>query len=414
MNAPIQITHAWNNQFWPTGGTEKAFLLLEMKGNAGIQSERAPMNVSLVMDRSGSMSGAPLEYSKKACQFVVEQMSQMDQLSIVAFDNEVDTVFAPQPVTHKELLKQKINSIRTGGSTNLSGGLLQGIQYVMQGKADGSVNRVLLLSDGHSNAGITDPAKLQSIAKEFHSMGVGVTTMGVGDGFDEELMEGIANQGGGNFYFIEHPEDIPGIFSKELEGLSSIVAQNVQLAIQPSGATQITNIFGYNAHDVKDGLKLSLGDVYEQEVKSILIEFTLFPHTAGTHKIVDLQWDFVDVTEGAKMISLQHMVESHFTNDLNLIAHSPNPLVEKQVKITESAIVIEHAITAFDRGDEETGIMLLQQQADEMLVAAVKSEDAELREEAQLLYSQLENFTFSSKTRKTLHEQKYRQMKRKK
>ena len=77
-------------------------------------------------------------------------------------------------------------------------------------------------------------------------------------------------------------------------------------------------------------------------------------------------------------------------------------------------MVIEEAIRAFDQGDEEKGKMMLQQQADQMLVMAVQSDDAELREESQILYNQLENFTYTSQTRKTLHEQKYRQMKRKK
>ncbi|WP_036633315.1 vWA domain-containing protein, partial [Paenibacillus alginolyticus] len=197
MSSTIQLTHAWNNEYWPMEGVKKAFLLLEIKGTTGSRSDRAPMNISLVMDRSGSMSGAPLAYSKKACQFVTNQMSQEDQLSLVTFDDEVLTVFVPQNVTHKDVMKQKIETIQAGGCTNLSGGMLQGIQYVVQGKSDGSVNRVLLLSDGHANEGIKDRTKLQSIAKEFHNLGIGITTMGVGDGFDEDLMEGIADHGGG-------------------------------------------------------------------------------------------------------------------------------------------------------------------------------------------------------------------------
>lgn len=262
MSSPIQTTHAWNKGYWPTGGVEKAYLLLELKGIAGISVERAPMNVSLILDRSGSMAGAPLAYSKKACQFVTDQMSQGDQLSLVAFDDEVRTVFAPQDVTHKDVMKQKIETIQSGGCTNLSGGLLQGIQYVVQGKKDGSVNRVILLSDGHANEGITDRAKLKSIAKKFHSLGIGITTMGVGDGFDEELMEGIADDGGGNFYFIEKSESIPEIFSKELDGLLSVFAQNVQLTIKPSETAQIMHIYGYKAENTEEGLKLSLGDVF--------------------------------------------------------------------------------------------------------------------------------------------------------
>nr|WP_274381428.1 hypothetical protein [Paenibacillus mesophilus] len=181
------------------------------------------------------------------------------------------------------------------------------------------------------------------MAKEFHSMGIGVTTMGVGDGFDEELMEGIADQGGGNFYFIEKPEDIPGIFSKELDGLLSVVAQNIKLTIRPSATTQIKHIYGYKAQENNDGLKLSLGDVFDQEVKSVLIEFSFFPHPFGEHKILDIGWEYVDVTEGAKLCSLHYTINAHFTNELNLIEQSSNPHVEKKIKITESAIAIEHA-----------------------------------------------------------------------
>jgi len=311
-------------------------------------------------------------------------------------------------------MKQQIEAIRAGGSTNLSGGLLQGIQYVVQGKKDRSVNRVILLSDGHANEGITDRTKLKSVAKEFHSLGVGITTMGVGDWFDEELMEGIADHGGGNFYFIKKPEDIPGIFSKEMDGLLSVVAQHVQLVIKPAETAPITHIYGYKAEDTEQGLKLSLGDVYDQEVKSVLIELALAPHTAGKHEILQIQWDYADVTEGAKLCTLQYAIEAEFTSDISLIRQSVNPHVEKQVKITESAIAIEQAIAAFDIGDEETGKRLLQRHADTMLYAAVQSEDAELREEAQMLYSHLENFSYSRRTRKYLHEQKYRQMKRKK
>jgi Ca-activated chloride channel family protein len=413
MKSPVQMTNAWNKAYLPTGGTERAFLLLELKGDAEIRANRAPMNISLVLDRSGSMSGAPLVYSKKACQFVTEQMGQEDTLSLVVFDDEVQTVFAPQKVTHKDLMKKHIEAIESGGSTNLSGGMLQGIQYNVQTKKEGSINRVILLSDGHANEGITDSAKLQSIVKEFRHTGIGLSTMGVGDGFDEELMEGIADAGGGNFYFIEKPEDIPGIFSKELDGLLSVVAQNIRLTIKPSSQAEITHIYGYKAEDGEQGLSLNLGDVYDQEIKSVLIELAFHPQKAGKHEAAHLRWEYVDVTEGAKLCTYEYDVYAEFTNDLTLLDQPGNPHVEKQVIITESAGVIEKALPLFDSGDIEAGKQLLQKQADHMLLASVKTDDAQLREEAQVLYSQLENFSYNPSTRKTLHEQKYRQMKRK-
>jgi len=276
------------------------------------------------------------------------------------------------------------------------------------------VNRVILLSDGHANAGITDREKLNAIATEFRTAGIGITTMGVGNGFDEEVLEGIADHGGGNFYYIEKADDIPTIFAKELDGLCSVIAQNVQLSLSLKENATLTHLFGYKATDVNGKLNLSLGDLFDQEVKSILLEFAFQPHKNGEITMLELEWSYVDVTEGAKVCTLVQEVQAQFTNDINLLHQPHNTHVEKQVKITESAMVIEEAIRAFDQGDEEKGKMMLQQQADQMLVMAVQSDDAELREESQILYNQLENFTYTSQTRKTLHEQKYRQMKRKK
>ncbi|MCA0757032.1 VWA domain-containing protein [Paenibacillus sp. N4] len=417
MSESIGTTTRLNNRYWPTRGTEKAFLLLELNGEAVElrKKNRAPMNISLVLDRSGSMEGAPLVFSKKACQFVTEQLTDNDRFSLVVFDDEVQTVIPPQKVTNKDGLKKQIESIVAGGSTNLSGGLLQGIQHVKQGKEEGSVNRIILLSDGHANEGITDSDKLQSIAKEFSSMGIGITAMGAGDGFDEELMEGLAEHGGGNFYFIAKPEEIPAIFSKELESLLSVIAQNTRLTIRPSANVSINRIYGYQSEPVEQGVQLLLGDVFEGETKSVLIELSFGLHSEGRHRVLDLIWEYADVTEGVQLCTIQDSIEADFTSDIHLLMHQEADLyVEKQIKITETALAIEDAIVAFDQGDEDMGVRLLQQQADTMLCAAIQSEDAELREEAQLLYHQLENFSFTSQTRKTLHQQKYRQMKRKK
>jgi Ca-activated chloride channel homolog len=199
-----------------------------------------------------------------------------------------------------------------------------------------------------------------------------------------------------------------------LDGLCSVVAQNVQLSLNIKENVTLTQLFGYKAADVNGRLALTLGDLFDQEVKSILLEIALQPHKNGELTVMELEWSYVDVTEGAKVCTLVQEVQAKYTNDINLIQKSHNAHVEKQVKITQFAMVIEEAIQAFDQGDEEKGKMMLQQQADQMLVLSVQTEDADLRKESQILYEKLENFIYTNETRKTLHEQKYRQMKRKK
>jgi Ca-activated chloride channel family protein len=414
MKQTIAFTKAWSRPYIPTGGAEKVYLLIEAKGTEGEKSkDRAPINLSLVLDRSGSMSGEPLLHSKKACQFVAEQMDVTDLLSLVTFDNEVRTVISPTKVTHKDLIKQRIESIETGGTTNLSGGMIEGAQHVRKGKEDGMVNRVILLSDGHANEGVTDREKLFAIAKEYRSSGVGITTMGVGDGFDEELMEGIAENGGGNFYYIDKADDIPSIFNQELQGLLSVVAQNVKLTISPTELTQIVAIYGYPVEKQQGKPVSYTGDLYQNEVKSILVELAFLPHKQGEHNVLQLNWEYVDVTEGAVACSFSIDVVAEFTSDINLLNESGNPLVQQQVQLTKSAKAIEEALEAFDNGDMDHGQTLLKVQADQMLQMSITMNSPIMAEESAKLYSQLDNFEYSSKKRKELHQEKYRRMKRK-
>jgi Ca-activated chloride channel family protein len=410
----IQVTHTWNRSYVPTNGVEKAYLLLELKGTTDLKAERAPINLSLVLDRSGSMYGAPLQYSKDACKFVVNQMGGEDILSLVAFDSEVSTIFSPEKVTHKDLMKQKIDSIDTRGSTNLSGGLIMGAKHVLSQKKDGIVQRVLLLSDGHANQGVTDPKKLAKIAQEYSSMGVGITTMGVGDGFDEELMEAIAESGQGNFYYIEKPDQIPQLFAQELEGLLSVVAQNIRLTIKPVEGAQITGVFGYSAIEKEGQLSLSLGDMFAQEIKSVLVEVTLQAKPVGLHPVFEVEWNYADVTEGIKDCTLQYTIPVEYTNNIELLDQHPNSHVEKQIHITQSAKTIEEALKAFDDGDMELGQQLIKNQAEQLSIMADSLGDAELKEESIKLFEQVVDFSYSSAKRKELHQQKYKQMKRRK
>jgi Ca-activated chloride channel family protein len=406
----VSFSHAWNRPYLPTGGADKAYLLIEARGAGTVRVERAPINLSLVLDRSGSMTGDPLSFSKKACQFVVDQMNASDVLSLVTFDDEVCTVVAPCKVICKDLMKQQIQSIRPGGSTNLSGGLIEGAQYVRKGIKEGTVNRVILLSDGHANQGITDRKRLATIAKEYRSSGVGITAMGVGVGFDEEVMEAISENGGGNFYYIDTPDRIPSIFQEELNGLLSVVAQNMRITLQTTDLTRVTNVYGYKMDEQKH--TVHVGDLYHDEVKTILVEMALHPHSPGTHPVLLMNWEYTDVTEGAVSCTFSSEVQAEFTNNINLLGLAGSDEVQKQVELTESAKTIEAAMEAMDSGDLQSGKQMLKEQADHMLKMSEVLAAPSLAMESLKLLNQLENFEYSSKTRKELHEQKYRQMKR--
>ncbi|WP_068603665.1 vWA domain-containing protein [Paenibacillus swuensis] len=409
---PVQFTYAWNRPFWPEAGVEKEYLLLEMKGIGDKKvKERAPLNLCLVLDRSGSMSGNPLEYSKKACQFVVDQMNEGDMLSMVTFEDEVSTVFEPQFAERKSELKRRIQTIQPGGCTNISGGLLKGLQYVAMNKREGYVNRVILLSDGQANRGIIEPEKLGSIAKEYVTAGIGVTTMGVGENFDEEVLEAISENGGGNFYYIDKAERIPFIFHKELEGLLTVLAQNLQLQLTPEPHVCIMNIYGIPAGD-SNKLTFQLGDLYHHEVKSLLIEISSTRQSAGIHRVLGAALQYMDVTGTVQAVEENMDIQAHYTQNVDLLDQPANPYVDQQVQITKSAEAIERAMHAFDSGELNEGQEILKHQADALLAQAILTDNVVLREESQLLYEKLENFEYSAGMRKELHAQKYRSRRR--
>ncbi|OZM56939.1 hypothetical protein CIB95_09215 [Lottiidibacillus patelloidae] len=410
----ISLTHSHQHAQVPTYGKEKNHLLVELKGNATKQVERSPINLAIVLDRSGSMTGNPLHYCKEAVKFVVSQLTDKDLLTVVVFDNEVETVFGPENVTHKDLLKHKIDQISTRGLTNLSGGLIQGCQHVLKQKEKDYVNRVIVLSDGQANRGVTDFNQLMMITDEYQSAGVTISTIGVSEHFDEEVMEGISEHGKGNFYFIDEVEGIPAIFAEELEGLLSVIAQNVTLAINPKDGVEVHKVFGYEPKQEEEGLKLNLGDMYANEVKSILVAYGIQAKPEGIHDIFDLQWSFVDITDGVKECKCKANVPIHYTTDLKILEAKPNAHVEKQVQITKSATIINEAMDFFDIGDIEAGKQLLHKQAVNMSIIAKEMNDEELLSESKILMEKLNNFEYSKKTRKELHHQRYRQMKRKK
>lgn len=419
-SSSVTFSYAWDRPYMPVvgagTGTGTYYLLIEARGKGASAAERAPIHVALVLDRSGSMTGKPLAYSKRACQFVVDQLGGRDVLSMVTFDDEVQTIVPPVRVSNKGELKQRIERIQTGSCTNLSGGLIEGARHALASKnaEPNAVNRVIVLSDGHANRGITSKRRLAEIAREYGSSGVGITAMGVGDGFDEELMDTISDHGGGNFYYIDTPERIPVILQKELEGLLSVVADRMTLTIRSTSGAKVTNVFGYAAEERPGELKVNAGDLYCNETKAILLEVTVSPQEPGRHPLLELIWDYTDLTDGIKKAcSFKCEVHAEFTEDRLLLDSQGDAKVLEQVELAQSAKAIEAAMEAMDRGDLYTGQQMLREQAEQLRSKSDTLDAPMLSMAADKLLGQLQdNFVYDSRTRKELHEQKYKQLRR--
>ena len=160
--------------------------------------QRNPLNLSLVIDRSGSMSGKPLAEARRCAEFVLDGLLPTDRLSLVVYDDGVDTLVPAVPIADgREVIRRAIRQIADGGSTNLHGGWHQGVATLLPHVSPQRISRVILLSDGCANAGLVDPQAIWAQCVEFAGAGIGTSTYGLGSGFNEELMIGMARAGHG-------------------------------------------------------------------------------------------------------------------------------------------------------------------------------------------------------------------------
>ncbi len=375
--------------------------------------KRPPLNLSVVLDRSGSMEGDKLAYVKQAAQFLVQHLGAQDRFSLVTYDDNVQVEIAPGPVEHKDAFNLKIRRIHTGGMTNLSGGWLQGCQLVSENAAQQQVNRVLLLTDGLANRGVTDPDRLAAMARQKRDEGITTTTMGVGMDFNEDLLRRMATEGGGSFYFIDNPDLTPKIFSDELKDLLSVVGQNLIITVTLSADVQVVRqLHTYPSEVNGQQIIYRLGDLYVDEIKMLLLELHI-PRleTLGQVEVARLRFEYDELAADSAI---------HRALDLPIVVNAvaadeaarsePNREVVKTALLLSAARAREEAIQYADTGDYAHASETLHRAAEAIEQSNLDDDDLQqehnmLREEA--VDMEMGPERYDAYTRKTISTQSF-------
>ncbi|MFL5728766.1 MAG: vWA domain-containing protein [Cytophagaceae bacterium] len=275
---------------------KEVYLYVDLTGSGA--SKRLPLNISLVLDRSGSMGEEERMHNAKiAVCYLIDHLNPDDIVSIVTYDHVAAVLHGSSPITDKEYVKKRIHHIYPGGTTNISGGLEKGYNEVKMTYSPDRINRVLLLSDGKANEGLTDDYLLELIVRD-HSQkqNISLSTFGLGHEFNEQLMHDMAEAGGGNYYFIETAPEAMRDFEQEIKLLLGLVARNTKLKINfPGQYLKLSNVYGFPHSVSNNQVMIDLKEVHPNEVDGILLKFTLIQPLQGPVQFdVNLAYDNTD------------------------------------------------------------------------------------------------------------------------
>jgi Ca-activated chloride channel family protein len=277
-NCTYRINVRTDRRLIPAGQSCQRYLYLALTApTAPRNSERPVLNLSLILDRSGSMSGDKLAYVKKAAEHTLRLLDERDRASVIIYDDEVEVLAPSQPMNpvNRERMLQAIKGVHTGGMTNLSGGWFNGCDQIADYQRAEAINRALLLTDGLANRGTTDQEELAGHAKALYRRGIATTTLGVGNDFNEFLLQAIAEAGGGHFYFIDSPEQIANYFKGELGEMLEMVTRETTLDLgMPAGTS--ARLINDTPHEVSEkGARIFLGDAYSEQTHELVLRLDL-------------------------------------------------------------------------------------------------------------------------------------------
>ena len=212
------------------------------------QVERPPLNLALVLDRSGSMEGQKLFLAREAACNLVAQLGPRDRVSVVTFDDKVRCLVPSTPVRDVPALQKALRSVEAGGSTDLHGGWMEGSRQVLSHLEPRATNRVLVMTDGQANSGERDPGVLATRASQLSRKGISTTTLGLGDDYHEELLTAMARRGDGNFYHLEGPGQFQTFFALELDEHRRRMGRKVSLGVTPASGSkaEVLNLLELN------------------------------------------------------------------------------------------------------------------------------------------------------------------------
>ncbi len=409
---PVQLQAKLSQSLGVANQENRIFLQVHLEGLPLADSTpRAPVNVALVIDRSGSMAGQKLEQAKKAAIMAVNLLNRKDIVSVIAYSDRAEVVVPATRLTDKADVIDRIRRLNSRGMTALYAGVSRGAEELRKFFKREQVNRIVLLSDGLANIGPRTPEALGELGQKLGQEGISVTTIGLGLGYNEDLMAKLAYNSDGNHAFVEHATDLVRIFREEFGDVLSIVAQGLDVTITCHGGVRPVRVLGRRAEIDGNRISFRLNQLYGGQEKYVVVELEVPPYQAGERlTIADVAVTYLSMADKEQDTARQS-VELAFTHSRT---EAENSIDKKVMAAVVNQIAIERnemAVKLRDKGRTRQAVQTLKENAAYLRQQAKRLQAPALEKLAQENEKDAAAMTRRSEWNRTRKSMKYKQFK---
>lgn len=332
---------------------QRVVVKIELKGERRESPNRIPLNLALVLDRSGSMSGGKLEQAKQAAEMLIDQLDEKDVLSLILYESEIQVLAPAAPLgDRRNHLKRQIRKIGTGGSTALYDGVKTGGRQLDHYLSKERINRVVLLSDGIANVGPSSNYEIAKLGTQLAKGGVSVTTIGLGEDYNEMLMVALAEASDANYYYVADVEQLPQVFQSELGELKTIVAREVLIKVKcPKGVKPLRFLGRPETLDSQNET-VSFSTVSSEQTRELYLECLIDRNSLGAvSEIAEVEATYSNPDTKKRNIIGVQSVKVSYTNDKDLAEGATNRAIAAEAVVFANAAETERSIALADQGN---------------------------------------------------------------
>lgn len=357
----LKLTSRLSHPYILTGRSE-LFLTADITGVEVPGARRSPVNLALVIDRSGSMSGYKLQQAKQAARHLVGLLQEADRLAIVHYGTDVKSLPSlPATPPNRERMLQYIEGIWDEGGTNIGAGLNTGRSQVAAALNDYKVNRLILISDGQPTEGITDNQGLVELVRGIRAEGVTVSSIGVGTDYNEDLMQAMAEYGAGACGFLEDAAQLSTIFQKDLQQAGTTVARGVELSFELPEGVQLVEVLGYRARQEGRRVHVPLPDFSAGQVERVVMQLEVSGSAPGQAvQVAGLRLTYSDLLASTQVAS-SLWLSAHVTNRREEVTARQDKEATVYAVRAQSAKNLQQAAEALREGRKAEAMGYIQQ-----------------------------------------------------